>query len=58
MPFFPKEDFIQKFYTLNKDILIDKKGRIYSRWSTGRRRANEINKKGDAAKAKTWQEIY
>ena len=58
MPFFPKEDFIHKFYTLNKDILIDKKGRVYSRWSTGRRRADEIDKKGDAAKAKTWKEIY
>jgi ribosomal protein L31E len=58
MPFFPKEDFIQKFYTLNKDILIDKKGRVYSRWSTGRRRTNETNKKGDATKAKTWKEIY
>ncbi|WP_082632417.1 IS4 family transposase [Algoriphagus resistens] len=38
LPFFPKEDFIQKFYTLNKDLLIDKKGRVYNRWSTGRRR--------------------
>lgn len=38
LPFSPKEDFIQKFYTLNKDILIDKKGRVYNKWSTGRRR--------------------
>tara|TARA_R110000850_G_C9920260_1_gene461329 strand:+ start:32 stop:1366 length:1335 start_codon:yes stop_codon:yes gene_type:complete len=38
LPFSPKEDFIQKFYTLNKDFLIDKKGRVYNRWSTGRRR--------------------
>lgn len=38
LPFSPKEDFIYKFYTLNKDILIDKKGRVYNRWSTGRRR--------------------
>lgn len=38
LPFPPKEDFIYKFYTLNKSILIDKKGRVYSRWSTGRKR--------------------
>ena len=38
LPFSPKEDFIYQFYTLNTDILIDKKGRVYNRWSTGRRR--------------------
>jgi len=38
LPFSPKEDFIYEFYTINKNILIDKKGRIYNRWSTGRRR--------------------
>jgi IS4 transposase len=38
LPFSPKEDFIYQFYTLNQDILIDKKGRVYNRWSTGRRR--------------------
>ncbi len=38
LPFSPEEDFIYKFYTLNKDILIDKKGRLYNRWSTGRKR--------------------
>jgi allantoicase len=39
LPFSPKEDFIFKFYTLNKELHIDKKGRVYDRWSTGRRRA-------------------
>jgi len=53
LPFSPKEDFIHKFYTLNKDILIDKKGRVYSRWSTGRRRTETTNTKRDASKAKT-----
>lgn len=38
LPFSPEEDFIFKFYTLNQDLLTDKKGRVYSRWSTGRRR--------------------
>ncbi len=41
LPFSPKEDFIQRFYTLNKDLLIDKKGRVYNRWSTGRRRTGK-----------------
>lgn len=39
LPFSPKEDFIYEFYSLNKNVLIDKKGRIYSKWSTGRKRA-------------------
>jgi hypothetical protein len=39
LPFSPQEDFIYKFYTHNKDIFIDKTGRIYNRWSTGRKRA-------------------
>ncbi len=37
MPFSPKEDFIQKFYNLNKNVFVDKKGRVYARWSPGRR---------------------
>jgi len=41
LPFSPKEDFVQKFYTLNKDILVDKKGRVYNRWSPGRKRTGE-----------------
>lgn len=57
LPFSPKEDFIQKFYTYNKNILVDKKGRVYSRWSTGRRRTNPVNTKGDVTKTKTKQEI-
>lgn len=47
LPFSPKEDFIFKFYTLNQDLLIDKKGRVYSRWSTGRKRADSVNQKGN-----------
>jgi hypothetical protein len=38
LPFSPKEDFIHEFYTINTSVLIDKKGRIYNRWSTGRKR--------------------
>ncbi|MCK5521018.1 MAG: IS4 family transposase [Candidatus Marinimicrobia bacterium] len=38
MPFSPQDDFFYEWYTLNKDIHIDKKGRVYSKWSTGRKR--------------------
>lgn len=42
LPFSPETDFIHQFYTHNQNILIDKKGRVYNRWSSGRRR-NEAN---------------
>ena len=58
LPFSPKEDFIQKFYTLGKDILIDKKGRVYNRWSTGRRRISSTNTGTNATKTQTKQKIY
>ena len=57
LPFFPKEDFIHQFYTFNQDILIDKKGRIYNRWSSGRRRNESTNIETDASKKKTKQKI-
>lgn len=41
LPFSPEGDFIYKMYTHNKSILIDKKGRVYDRWSTGRRRTQK-----------------
>ncbi len=56
LPFSPKEDFIQ-FYTLNQDILIDKKGRVYNRWSTGRRRNEAIDIETDATETETKQKI-
>jgi len=45
LPFSPKEDFIYKFYTFHQDILMDKKGRVYNRWSSGRRRNESIDSK-------------
>jgi len=57
LPFSPKEDFIHRFYTSNKDILMDKTGRVYNRWSTGRRRTAGTDSKTNAAKTKTGQEI-
>ncbi len=34
--FFPKTDIIQEFFENNKDVFMDRKGRVYKRWSTGR----------------------
>lgn len=34
--FSPQSNFIQKCFETNQGVLIDKKGRIYQRWSTGR----------------------
>lgn len=57
LPFSPETDFIHQFYTHNQDILIDKKGRIYNRWSPGRRRNEAIDIKTDAAEKETKQKI-
>jgi Transposase DDE domain len=57
LPFSPETDFIHQFYTFNQDILIDKKGRVYNRWSTGRRRNESINIKTDASETKTKSNI-
>lgn len=48
LPFFPEADFIQQFYTNNQVVLMDKKGRIYNRWSTGRRRNEAVDHKTNA----------
>ena len=57
LPFSPKEDFIQKFYTFNQNIFIDKTGRVYNRWSTGRRRTEADDNKTNALKTKTKQTV-
>ena len=57
LPFSPKEDFIYQFYTFNKDLLMDKTGRVYNRRSTGRRRTKGSDLKTNVAKTKTKQEI-
>ena len=51
LPFSPKEDLIQKFYTVNKKVLIDKTGRVYNRWSTGRKRATTIDSQTTTSQA-------
>jgi hypothetical protein len=57
LPFSPETDFIHQFYTHNQDILIDKKGRVYNRWSTGRRRTEATDITTDAAEKGTRQKI-
>jgi hypothetical protein len=57
LPFPPKGDFIHEFYTNHKALLIDKKGRVYSRWSTGRPRTGETDKSTATTKTKTQQEV-
>lgn len=57
MPFSPKEDFIYQYYTVNKNILIDKKGRVYNRWGTGRRRVALSDSETSTTKTKTKQEV-
>jgi hypothetical protein len=49
LPISPEEDFIYQFYSLNQDILIDKKGRVYNRWSSGRRGIESINNISNAS---------
>ena len=34
--FSPQKDIFQELFEANKDVLIDKKGRVYQRWSPGR----------------------
>lgn len=51
LPFSPKEDFIYQYYTHNQSILIDKKGRVYNRWSSGRRRNEAIDIETGVTKA-------
>ena len=57
MPFSPKKDFFQELYTLNKNVLVDKKGRVYNKWSTGRKRIKRNNSKRAATGTTAWQEV-
>ena len=50
LPFSPEKDFIYQFYTFNKAILMDKKGRIYNSWSPGRRPSGPAYTKTSTAK--------
>jgi hypothetical protein len=43
LPFSPEGDIIQEFYSANKNILVDKKGRVYNKWSPGRPRTQKAD---------------
>lgn len=34
----PQKDILEKIYTINSNILMDKSGRVYNHWSSGRKR--------------------
>lgn len=57
LPFSPETDFIHQFYSHNQDILIDKKGRVYNRWSSGRRRNETNDIKTDVTEKEAKQKI-
>lgn len=57
MPFSPKRDFFQELYTLNKNVLVDKKGRVYNKWSTGRKGTKCNNSKRAVTGTPAWQEV-
>jgi len=57
MAFPPEEDFIYQSYTFNQNFLVDKKGRVYNRWSTGRRGIEKSHTKTSTTKTKTKQKL-
>lgn len=42
-PFSPERDFIFELYSHHKQFLVDKKGRVYNRWSSGRKRTKCVD---------------
>lgn len=57
LPFSPKENFIYKFYKINKNVLVDKTGRVYSKWSTGRIGNRATNSEANVASKETRTKI-
>jgi hypothetical protein len=41
-PFSPKTDLFQELYSTYSNPLVDRKGRVYSRWSPGRPARNNV----------------
>jgi len=48
-PFSPKRDFIFELYSHHKQFFIDKKGRVYNKWSSGRKRVKRIDKQTNSS---------
>jgi hypothetical protein len=55
--FSPEADIIQEFFENNKDILMDRKGRVYTRWSPGRYGKTENEAVGARYQPETRQAI-
>jgi hypothetical protein len=53
----PKTDIIQEFFENNKDVLIDRKGRVYTRWSPGRYGKVESENLGTRHQTEAGQDI-
>jgi hypothetical protein len=45
-PFSPETDLFEKLYTTDTPSLVDRKGRVYSRWSPGRPTINNVEIEG------------
>ena len=52
LSFSPKEDIVFKYNTNDQDLLIDKKGRLYNQWGTGRKAIERVNSKGGITETK------
>lgn len=48
-PFSPERDFIFELYSHHKQFFIDKKGRVYNRWSSGRKRVERVDKQTNSS---------
>ena len=55
--FSPEKDIIQEFFEGNKELYIDRKGRVYKRWSTGRYGKIEKENTKEDHSTKTWEAI-
>jgi hypothetical protein len=51
--FSPERDFIYELYSYHKKLFVDKKGRVYKRWSSGRKRVKGINKETNSSEKRT-----
>jgi Transposase DDE domain len=56
-PFSPETDLFQKLYSTYTPSLVDRKGRVYSRWSPGRPPADHLQAKGESNPTSTRQAV-
>lgn len=56
-PFSPETDIFQKLYSTYTPSLVDRKGRVYSRWSPGRPPSDHLQTKGESNSVSTRQDV-